>query len=203
MDNLCESPVRVIRVWVGPGFPPMDRRQVVYEEYVKAGKIIEVALVGPVDYADMRGGTQNSRAAILPRYPVGTVDAIWGAYDELAKGTLQALEEAGRTDIQLHSIDISNDDIDLMISHPNIWKSTAAVDPKLIGISNIRLLAAKFAGESTPDTFNLDAQGVKTSDLRPGINMSNIITVASDWRQEKGVFDSYQWMKEIKAAVAK
>jgi simple sugar transport system substrate-binding protein len=208
LDNIVESfpgknPVRVIRAWVGPGFPPMDRRQLVYDEYVKAGKIAEATLVGPVDYADMRGGTQNSLAAILPRYPAGTVDAIWGAYDELAKGTLQALEEAGRTDIQLHSIDISNDDIDLMISHPNIWKSTAAVDPKLIGISNIRLLAAKFAGEHTPDTFNLDAQGVKTSDLRPGINMSNIVTVAPNWGQEKGVFDAYQWLKEIKAAAAK
>jgi simple sugar transport system substrate-binding protein len=181
----------------------MDRRQVVYDEYVKAGKIVEVALVGPVDYADMRGGTQNSLAAILPRYPAGTVDAIWGAYDELAKGTLQALEEAGRADIQLHSIDISNDDIDLMVSNPDIWKSTAAVDPKLIGIANIRLLAAKFAGENTPDTFNLDAQGVKTSDLRSGINMSNIITVVPDWGQEKGVFDGYQWLKEIKAAAAK
>jgi hypothetical protein len=51
----------------------MDRRQVVYEEYVKAGKIVEAALVGPVDYADMRGGTQNSLAAILPRYPAGTI----------------------------------------------------------------------------------------------------------------------------------
>jgi hypothetical protein len=64
-------------------------------------------------------------------------------------------------------------------------------------------LAAKFAGEHTPDTFNLDAQGVKTSDLKPGINMSNIVTVAPDWGQEKGVFDSYQWLKEIKAAAAK
>jgi simple sugar transport system substrate-binding protein len=198
-----KQPIRVIRAWVGPGFPPMDRRQVIYEEYIRAGKITEAALVGPVDYANMRGGTQDALAAILPRFPAGTVDAIWGAYDELAKGCLQALDEAGRTDIKLFAIDISNDDINLMTSYPDVWISTAAVDPKLIGIADLRILAAKFAGESTPDTYNLGAQGVNTRDLSAGINMANIASVAPNWGQEKGVFDSYAWLAELKAAAGK
>ena len=198
-----KQPIKVIRAWMGPGVPPLDRRQAVYDQFVKDGKITDVALVGPVDSANARGGTQDALSALLPRYPAGTVDAIWGSYDELAKGCLQALDDAGRKDIKIMSIDISNDDINLMLSHPDVWVSTAAVDPKLIGIADMRLLAAKFAGESTPDTYNLDAQGVKTTDLNPSINMTNIASVVNGWGQEKGVFDSYPWMAEIKAAVAK
>jgi simple sugar transport system substrate-binding protein len=159
-------------------------------------------LVGPVDSANARGGTQDALTSLLPRYAPGTVDAIWGSYDELAKGCLQALDDSGRKDVKIMSIDISNDDINLMLSHPDVWISTAAVDPKLIGIADLRLIAAKFAGESTPDTYNLDAQGVKTSDLNSSINMTNIATVVNGWGQEQGVFDNYAWFKEIKAAVA-
>jgi simple sugar transport system substrate-binding protein len=75
------------------------------------------------------------------------------------------------------------------------------VDPKLIGIADMRLLAAKFVGEKTPDTYNLDAQGVKTTDLNSTITMVNIASVVNGWGQEKGVFDSFAWFKEIKAAV--
>ncbi|GMO54036.1 MAG: sugar ABC transporter substrate-binding protein [Termitinemataceae bacterium] len=204
VDNFPESaqPIRVIRAWMGPGVPPLDRRQSIYDRYVSEGKITELALVGPVDSANARGGTQDALTALLPRFPEGTVDAIWGSYDELAKGCLQALDDAKRTDVKIMSIDISNDDINLMLSHPDVWISTAAVDPKLIGIADLRLLAAKFAGESTPDTYNLDAQGVKTSDLNASINMTNISSVVNGWGQEKGVFDSYPWFNEIKAAVA-
>jgi simple sugar transport system substrate-binding protein len=198
-----KQPIRVIRAWVGPGFPPMDRRQVIYDQYVAQGKIKELALVGPVDYANMRGGVQDALAAILPKFPAGTVDAIWAPYDEFAKGSLQALDDAGRKDIKLFSIDISNDDINLMTSYSDIWISTAAVDPKLIGIVDVRILAAKFAGEETPNIYNLDAQLVNAKDLQRSTNMANIATVIPGWGQEKGVFDSYKWFSEIKAAVKK
>lgn len=197
-----KQPLKVIRAWMGPGIPPLDRRQAVYDKFVADGLIEEIALVGPVDSANARGGTQDALAAILPKYPEGTVDAIWGSYDELAKGCLQALNEAGRTDVKIMSIDISNDDIGLMLKNPDVWVSTAAVDPKLIGTADMRLLAAKFAGEDTPDTFDLPAQLVETSQLDESINMTNISTVVDGWGQEKGVFDNYAWMDEIKTAVA-
>jgi simple sugar transport system substrate-binding protein len=195
-----KRPIKVIRAWMGPGVPPLDRRQVVYDRYVKEGKITEVQLVGPVDAANPRGGTQDSLSAVLPRFPAGSVDAIWGSYDELAKGCLQALDDAGRSDIKLMSIDISNDDINLMLSHPDVWISTAAVDPRLIGVADMRILAAKFAGEATPDTYDLDAQSVLTSQLNDSIDMTNIASVVPGWGQEQGVWDGFAWFKELKAA---
>ena len=201
--DASKQPIKVIRAWMGPGIPPLDRRQTIYDRYVAEGKIEEVALVGPVDASNARGGTQDALAAILPRFPEGAVDAIWGSYDELAKGCLQALNDAGRTDVKIMSVDISNDDIGLMLKNPDVWVSTAAVDPKLIGLSNMRLIAAKFAGEETPDTYNLDAQSVATEILNENINMTNIVQVVDGWGSEEGVFDQYGWMKEIKEAVGK
>lgn len=208
LDSLVEGnpdkkPVKVIRAWMGPGIPPLDKRQVIYDQYVKEGKIQEVELVGPVNASDARGGTQEALAAILPKYPEGKVDAIWGSYDELAKGCLQALNDAGRKDIKIFSIDVSNDDINLMLANKDVWRSTAAVDPKLIGIADMRILAAKFAGEKTPDTFNLPAQLVKTDVLNDKINMTNIQTVVEGWGLEKGIFDGYDWMKSIKSETGK
>jgi simple sugar transport system substrate-binding protein len=194
------QPIKVIRAWMGPGIPPLDRRQATYDQYVKAGKIVEVALVAPKDFADPRGGSRDALAALLPFYPEGTVDAIWGSYDELAKGCLDALDAAGRTDIKLMSIDISNEDISQMLSHSEVWVSTTAADPKLIGITNMRILAAKFANETTPDTYNLDVQEIRTTILNGAINMTNIDTVRYGWGEEKGVFDRYGWMADLKAA---
>lgn len=198
-----KKPLKVIRAWMGPGVPPLDKRQAIYDKFVADGLIEEVALVGPVDGANARGGTQDALAAILPRYQEGEVDAIWGSYDELAKGCLQALNDAGRKDIKIFSIDISNDDINLMLANKDVWISTAAVDPKLIGISNMRLIAAKFAGEDTPDEYNLPAKLVKTTDLNEDINMTNIANVVDGWGEKDGIFDTYDWMNKLKKAVEK
>lgn len=203
-----KQPIKVIRAWMGPGVPPLDRRQTVYDRYVKEGKIIEIAHVGPVDASSPTNFTHDLLAALLsldaflPEYATGSVDAIWASYDELAKGCLQALDESGRKDIKIMSIDISNDDINLMLSHPNVWVSTAAVDPKLVGIADMRLLAAKFAGEPTPETYSLDAQLIKAEQLNLSINMTNLASVVPGWGQETGVFDSYPWMAALKAATA-
>jgi simple sugar transport system substrate-binding protein len=137
----------------------------------------------------------------LPEPPPGSVDAIWAPYDEFAKGCIDALEEAGRTDIKLVSIDISNDDIKLMLEHSEVWTATVAVDPRLIGIVNMRLLAAKFAGETTPELYTFEVQAVETPVLNQRINMANIAAVVPDWGREQGIFDEYPWMTRLKTAV--
>jgi len=195
----ARRPIRVIRTWMGPNIVPLDIRKTVYDRYIAEGKIREVGLVAPADHSNPRAGARRVLANLLPQIPVGSVDAIWGCYDELAKGCLDALLEAGRTDIVIMSIDISDNDIGYMITNPNIWLSTAAVDPKLIGISNMRLLAMKFAGEPTPDTYYLAAHHVPTDLLDGTVNMTNLAKVIEGWGSETGVFDHFDWMKELKA----
>jgi simple sugar transport system substrate-binding protein len=196
-----QRPVRVIRIWSGPGISPLDRRQSIYDEFIRQRKIEETAWVQPRDFTFARSGVRESLTALLQELPPGSVDAIWAPYDEFAKGCIDALEEAGRTDIKLVSIDISNDDIKLMLEHSEVWTATVAVDPRLIGIVNMRLLAAKFAGETTPERYTFEVQAVETPVLNQRINMANIAAVVLDWGREQGIFDEYPWMTVLKTAV--
>ena len=203
--NGGKYPMKVLKTFMGPGVPPLDRRNVVYTKLEQEGKIKTVEVIAPSDPANARGDMTNKTAAILPKYSKGSVDAIWGCYDELAKGVLQSLNDAKRTDIPMYTIDISNDDIQLMLKNKDVWKSTAAVDPKLIGIVDTRLLAKKFLNLDTPEYFNLKANLVKTSQLSPNVNMTNLKTVINGWGDSTSKEASLNepWMDEVKKANGK
>lgn len=115
--NGGKYPIKVLKTFMGPGIPPLDRRNIVYTKLEQEGKIKTVEVIAPSDTANVRGDMTNKTAAILPKYSKGSVDAIWGCYDELAKGVLQSLNDAKRTDIPMYTIDISNDDIQLMLKN--------------------------------------------------------------------------------------
>ena len=155
------EPVKVIKLWFGPGIPPLDRRESIYVTYEEDNRIETLEVVGPTNFQDVQGDIAAKVGALLAKYPEGTVDAIWGSWDEMAKGAYTALKEAGRTDITLISIDVSNQDMNLMREEGSVWVSTAAVDPKLIGQVDMRLLAKKFAGEDVPDNYDLEARLVR------------------------------------------
>ncbi|HWS24521.1 MAG TPA: sugar ABC transporter substrate-binding protein [Anaerolineales bacterium] len=191
------TPARVIKLWWGPGVPPLDRRETIYAKYLEAGKIETLETVGPTNFQDVQGDIAAKVGALLAKYPVGTVDAIWGSWDEMAKGAYKALKDAGRTDIMLISIDISNQDMNLMREEGSVWLSTAAVDPGLIGMVDMRLLAKKFAGEEVPANYDLEAKLIKASQLLPDTNMLNLKDVVEGW----GKSDAFQepWMDALAA----
>ena len=174
-------PMKVLKTFMGPGIPPLDRRNEIYAKLEDEGKIKTLEVIAPSDSANARGDMTNKTAAILPKYPEGSVDAIWGCYDELAKGVLQALNDAGRTDIPMYTIDVSNDDIQLMVKNPQVWKSTAAVDPKLIGIEDTRHLALKLLGAETPSYFDLNACNIETTQLSAETTMGDLGKIVDGW----------------------
>jgi ABC-type sugar transport system substrate-binding protein len=138
----------IIKLWVA-GFPPMERRQAAYAELLKEYPgIKELESIGAVS-SDVQGDTANKVGAVLAKYPKGQIDAIWGTWDAFSQGAYKALKENGRTEIKLYSIDVSNQDLQLMRESNSPWKVSVAVDPKLIGATNVRLVANKIAGEQT------------------------------------------------------
>lgn len=190
--------VKVIKLWFGPGIPPLDRRETIYVEYEADNRIETLEVVGPTNFQDVQGDIAAKIGALLAKYPEGEVDAIWGSWDEMAKGAYTALKEAGRDDITLISIDVSNQDMNLMREDGSVWLSTAAVDPALIGRVDMRLLAMQMAGEDTPDNYDLEARLVRGSDLSPETNMTNLGDVIDGW----GVSDAFNqdWMDVLRAA---
>jgi len=196
-------PLRVIRIGGEPGITFLDRRAWEFEQLVSAGKIEEAALIRLDNLKNPHSAAWEALAALLPRFPPGSVDAVWVPWDEFAAGCAEALASAGRQDIKLVSIGISDDDIRLMQRHAEIWLASAAVDPKLAGTVNMRFLAASLAGEDINASFSFDPQLVRTAELNPTVNMANISALMPNWGDGQGLFDHYQWMNELKAAGVK
>ncbi|MAT45561.1 MAG: ABC transporter substrate-binding protein [Anaerolineaceae bacterium] len=195
------TPAKVIKLWWGPGVPPLDRRETIYQDFLAAGKLETLETIGPSNFQDVQGDIANKVSAILAKYPEGTVDAIWGSWDEMAKGAYRALVDAGRTDIALISIDISNQDMNLMREENSVWYSTAAVDPRLIGIVDMRLLAKKFAGEEVPANYDLEAKLIKKTDLKADTNMETLKDVIDGWGKSDAFNEA--WMDTLRAYYAK
>ncbi len=194
--NEIADPARIIKLWWGPGVPPLDRRETIYAPLEKSGHLVTLETIGPTNFQDVQGDIAAKVSAVLPKYPEGQIDAIWGSWDEMAKGAYTALKDAGRTDIKLVSIDISNQDINLMREPGSVWIATAAVDPRLIGIVDMRLLAKKFAGEETPQEYDLEAKLIRQSDLKPDTTMETLGEVIEGW----GDSDAFNepWMDTLR-----
>ncbi len=194
---------RILKLWVA-GFPPMDRRQVIYRRVLQENPgIKELELIGAVS-ADVPGDTANKVGAALAKYPKGQIDAIWGSWDAFAQGAYKALKENGRTEIRLYGIDVSNQDLQLMQEPGSPWVCTAAVDPKLIGRINMRLVAKKLAGEPTPASYELPAALITQRDLKKSptaVNMVTLATIIPGWGQSKDFNEP--WMDALRAKFRK
>ncbi|WP_419687198.1 sugar ABC transporter substrate-binding protein [Serratia marcescens] len=173
----------IIKLWVA-GFPPMERRQTAYQQLLKQHPgIHELESIGAVS-SDVQGDTANKVGAVLAKYPKGKIDAIWGTWDAFTQGAYKALKENGRTEIKLYSIDISNQDLQLMREAGSPWQVSVAVDPKLIGAVNLRLVANKIAGESTPDSYQFKATVIPQALLlaQPGpVNVAGLAKIIPGW----------------------
>lgn len=195
------KPVRVIKLWFGPGVPPLDRRETIYKKFEEENKIETLEVIGPSNFQDVQGDIAAKVSAVLAKYPKGTVDVIWGSWDEMAKGAYKAMKDNNRMDIKLISIDISNQDINFMREEGSTWLATAAVDPRLIGIVDMRLLAKKLAGEETPDNYDLEAKLIKRDQLKEDTNMTNLKEVVPGWG-ESDAFNE-EWMDILRQHYAK
>lgn len=175
----------IIKLWV-TGFPPMERRQAAYQNILKDHPgIKELESICAVS-SDLQGDTANKVGAVLAKYPKGKIDAIWGTWDAFSQGAYKALKENGRTEIKLYSIDISNQDVQLMREANSPWKVSVAVDQKLIGATNVRLIANKIAGEPTPATYDFKSATIPQALLvsQPGqVNVSSLGNIIPGWGQ--------------------
>ncbi|WP_294908017.1 sugar ABC transporter substrate-binding protein [Tatumella sp. UBA2305] len=175
----------IVKLWVA-GFPPMDRREKEYQKLLQQNPgIKQLESLGAVS-SDVQGDTANKVGAILAKYPKGKIDAIWGSWDAFSQGAYKALQENGRTEIKLYSIDISNQDLQMMHSKNSPWQMTAAVDPQLIGATNVRLVALKIAGEKTPATYDFKASSVSQALLNQQsgeVNMASLAKIIPGWGQ--------------------
>lgn len=146
-----DSPAKIVKIWYSGGLLPFDRRDIVYKEMEEAGLIETVAEIDPEDLTAPQEDVETALTKILDSGII--IDGIWGSWDEFSKGALNALNKADRRDIRLVSIDISESDRELMQQYNKIWTATAAVDAKMIGIENMKIMSKKLKNERTEPTL--------------------------------------------------
>jgi len=145
----------IVKVWVA-GFPPMESREISYRKFrEKYPDINEIAAFG--DASNPQLDTQNKLDAVLRQYPKkGDITAVWASWDEFAKGAANAIMQAGRDEIKVYGIDLSDEDLKMIQDPDNPWIASAAVDPSSIGIVQVRYLYQKLHGDETDATVELE-----------------------------------------------
>jgi len=193
-----DGQANIVYLWVD-GFPPMIRRNVIYQE--RLAKNLGIKEVGRFGIAspDTSEQTEAAVAELLRQHPKGEIDAIFATWDAFAIGAVRALKEAGREEIKIYGVDVSNADLELMKESGNPWKYTAAVDPKLIGAINMRLVVKKLAGEETPQKYNLEAYLIDQEEIQASketVTMDNLGEVLPGWGLSTELEE--QWMRTLK-----
>ncbi|XID94256.1 sugar ABC transporter substrate-binding protein [Paenibacillaceae bacterium WGS1546] len=203
LEKLAEETggkANIVKVWV-PGFPPMESREIAYRAFMeKYPDIKEVAAFG--DASNPQLDTQTRMEATLKQNPnEGDITAVWAAWSEFAKGAANAIKQAGRDEIKVYGIDLSDEDLKMIQDPTSPWIASAAVDPSSIGTVQVRYLYQKFYGEETEAVVQLEPVFVHRDDLPT----DKIITTAelSEYVEGWGASElgNTDYLKELEANV--
>lgn len=134
------------------GIAPLDRRDVVWNEYVKENDWNQLFKTGNFTNSSATDSAPMVTAAVQAN---PEVKAIYAPYDEFTKGTLTGLDQVpGTEDVLVYGADISNADIELMTAEGSRWVATGATDPNAIGAAVMRTLALHMSGELEETSVN-------------------------------------------------
>ena len=133
------------------GIAPLDRRHVVWGEYIAANGWNSLFQTGSFTNSTATDSAPMVASAVQAN---PSVVAIYAPYDEFTKGTLSALEQIGRTDVLVYGADISAADIELMAAEGSQWVATGATDPNAIGAAVLRTLFLHMADELETTTVD-------------------------------------------------
>ncbi|MBG9789437.1 sugar ABC transporter substrate-binding protein [Brevibacillus laterosporus] len=172
----------IVKIWVA-GFTPMERRQIAYKAFMdKNPGFKEIAAFGSAS-ANTALDTQAQMEAILKQHPnKGDITAVWTAWDEFAKGATRAIQQAGRNEIKVYGIDMSDEDLQMIQDQNSPWVATAAVDPSDIGRVQARYLFKKLKGEQVPDKVSLNPVLITREQLpKEPVKMADLNKYVKEW----------------------
>ena len=159
------------------GFAPLDRRDEVWREFKDTYPgINEVAQWGVVNDT-VANSVADQAAAVLRANPEITV--VVAPYDEFARGTMIAVNEAGLGDqIDIYSADVSTANIQQMREEGSPWVATAATNPAVVGEVSVRALAMLMAGED-PGAQVVVPPALVTQDMLRELDIQNMADLSA------------------------
>ncbi len=182
--------------------PPTDKRHRIWEGGILPTYTgIKVAETIDLGTSGVMSKSQTALEAILDADKNNKINAVYAVWDEYAKGFYNAILASGKT-LPLFSVDMSDQDLAMMQTHPEIWISSSAVDPTVIGIVQVRLAMLAITGQPLPRYYSLTPVLVKAADLptikeRP-LQMADLAEFYAGW----GSTDEFleDWMVALAAS---
>lgn len=164
------------------GILPLDKRDGPIREVVAAEPNVNIiAETGTLD-SPISVRNADEAKAVLRANP--NIQAYLAPYDEFAKGIVLALEELEMTeDVKVYSIDISTQDIEIMLEPDSPWVMTSAVNPAEMGAASVRALSQLMAGENVPNDILVEPMIFTGQMLRESgvVNLEELIEAFPDF----------------------
>ncbi len=107
------------------------------------------------EFANAPEDARKKTLDLLSQHPKGTLDAIHvGCWDQPAIGVVQALKEAGRSEVKVTALDAGPDTLEIMAEEGSPFVANVAQQPNKIGSTSAMNVARYFAGETLlPQTY--------------------------------------------------
>lgn len=205
-----EGPVRLIKVWRGPKYnSPFDRREVGWQEYEKAGKIVTVGEIQPLQ--DSSDSANTVTAAYLQSIKREDVDGMVVYYDLYAQGAYNAILENDNFNgkngaaLPMGSVDIDPVDVTNMQTNPDIWTAAGTTDWTMNGEIGMRALLLEIAGEydkiydpatgkSGVDVIEVPGTAIPAANLKADSTVESLGDIAGETYGNLDYLSETDWM---------
>ena len=162
----------VIGFWV-PGAPLLETRKRVFEAVVADYPNVKVQWV-PTEHSAAKVQTQMED--LLTANPeAGSISGVWGAYDLLVSGAVEAVRRSGRSEIKVASIDGDRIGFQMLLDEDSPFVATIVQDVPAIGRLAGETIAKAIGGEKnfpsaifTEVYIATHGNGVKAAEKRWG-----------------------------------
>ena len=191
----------LVLIWA-PGFAPMEKRRQVYDLVLaRTPGLREVARFGEVDRHTALT-TELTMLSVLKSHPPGNIDLVWATYDEFAKGAARAISRAGRKEVRLYGVDVSNTALRMLQDPDNPWTVTVGVDPSAVGRVQVRMLVHAIHGRELPERYSLQPVLISKSMLPRDapVTMADLHLLVPGWG-DPGAFQS-EWLEALKSGAS-
>lgn len=181
--------------WV-PGAPLLETRLRILEAMVADYPQVKLHLE-PSDFSPAK--VQSQMQAVLTAHPdPGSIAGVWGAYDQMTSGAVQAIQQADRPEIKVTSIDGDRATFSMLYAPNSPFVATVVQNAQLIGqLAGQAALDAR-SGKAVPPSIFTTAwvatrnNGIAAAEKRYGPSIWAEIKldrakVESSWPQNQDV----------------
>lgn len=213
LDQMIEKygeGVRLIKVWRGPNFnSPFDRREVGWQEYEAAGKIVTVGEIQPLQ--DSVDSANTVTAAYLQGVKREDVDGVIAYYDLYGQGVYNAILENDNFNgksgdaLPMASVDIDPVDVTNMLTNPDMWSAAGTTDWTMNGEIGMRILLLEIAGQyeeiydpatgaKCVDMVEVPGTAIKAEALQADSTVENLGEIAGETYGNLDYLSEADWM---------